>query len=369
MIALFAASILTTVGASNVQYINPFVGTDNVFEGNGNYAGMIPTVGSPFAMTRWTAMTRENYVGMFEIYIPLTCVLIKIIGDCPYIYTDKYIHGFLATHQPAQWMGESAEIAFSAGVGEVKPAFKDRGNLYSHDDEVSSPHYYKAILQSPTGERFTAEISATSRAGIMRFTFDESSTLAPFVIVQATREKINGEVNIDINKREIYGYNPERQDDVLGPFTATDFKGYFVAQFDQDFESYGTTVNNTSEMLEMATFGEGSELAAFVRFAASVKTVNVRVGVSYISYEQARANLDNEISSSMTLEDTAAVVEAQWAEKVDSVQITNATYDDLVIFYTSMYHALQVSKSLITHIFDSLFISNINIFYIFTVSK
>jgi putative alpha-1,2-mannosidase len=308
---------------TNVQYANPLIGTDNIYPGNGNYAGMIPTVGSPFAFTRWTPMTYENDV-----------------GTCPYFYQDNIFRGFIGTHQPAQWMGESAEIVVCPGTGSVKTLFSERGLKFSHDDELSSPHYYKSILSTETGQ-IIAEASAVSRAGAFRFTFhDEESA---FITIQATRELISGEITIDPLKREIYGWNPERQDSVLGPSPASNFKGYFVAEFDSDFLSWGTAHGATLE--ENSLEGNGATLSAYVRFPPGTSTVNVRVGVSYISYDLARESLKRETPVEMSLEEVAGVVESEWAQKLDLVQITNATEDERAIFYTAMYHALQVRRT------------------------
>ena len=95
-----------------------------------------------------------------------------------------------------------------------------------------------------------------------------------------------------------------------------------------------------------AAKGSGSELSAYVQFAAgSCASVGVRVGVSYISYDQARVNLDSEIPDGVTLEDTARAVEQQWADKLNLINITNASEDEAAIFYTAMYHALQVCNA------------------------
>ena len=318
-------SVLNAASGSNVQYVNPFIGTEQPITNQGNYGGMIPSTGTPFAMTRWTPMTQEN-----------------IVGSCPYEYTSKEFHGFLGTHQPAVWMGESAEVAVTAGTGDVKTSFKDRTLAYSHEGEISSPHYYRVQLQTPTLTNIVAELTATSRASSMRFTFDAADSGNRFVVIQATRGGIYGEIQVDAANREIYGYNPERQDSVLGPFKAADFKGYFVAKFDQDFSGFG--VANGATLSPNSEKGSGVELSAYVQFGnANINSVGLRVGVSYISYEQARQNLYNEIPDGVTLEDTAKVVEQQWAEKLNLINITNATVDETAIFYTSMYHALQVS--------------------------
>lgn len=71
---------------NNVDYVNPLLGTAGAID-IGGYGGMIPSTAVPFAMTRWTAMTQENFV-----------------SGCPYIYWQTTFYGFLATHQPAKWM-------------------------------------------------------------------------------------------------------------------------------------------------------------------------------------------------------------------------------------------------------------------------
>jgi putative alpha-1,2-mannosidase len=310
---------LTCASAGNIKYVNPIIGTDNIYPGNGNYAGMIPTVGSPFAFTRWTPMTYENDV-----------------GTCPYFYQDDIFRGFLGTHQPAQWMGESAEIAVCPGTGLVKPTYSERGLKFSHEDEVSSPHYYMSTLSTETGQ-IIAEATAVSRSCALRFTFKDEEV--PYIIIQATRDSIDGEITIDPLNREIYGWNPERQDSVLGPSPAQNFKGYFVAQFDTDFLSWG--VANGATLEEDAIHGTGSSLSGYVRLPPRIKA-NVRVGISYISYDLARESLKREAPLEKNLEEIAEVVKSQWDEKLDLVQITNATDDELAIFYTAMYHALQV---------------------------
>jgi predicted alpha-1,2-mannosidase len=232
-------------------------------------------------------------------------------------------------------MGESAEVSISAGTGVVHTSFASRGLQFSHEDEISTPQYYSVKLQTGhDNQNITAEMTATSRVGRFQFTFDSSDS--NFVVVQGTRTGISGEITVDLDRREIYGYNPERQDNVLGPFAAADFKGYFVAQFDTDFESYG--IAHGDDQTVMATNGQGDELSAFVVFK-STQSVGVKVGVSYISYNQARENIAREAPSSFR--DTVNYVENLWADKLDLITLHNATDSDASIFYTSMFHALQ----------------------------
>lgn len=139
---------------------------------------------------------------------------------------------------------------------------------------------------------------------------------------------------------EVFGRNPERQDHIIGPNTATSFAGYFVARFDQPFSAWGTATNATLHADE--TFRNDTLLSGYVIFSNETRVVNVRVGVSFISIEQARANLDAEIPDGMELEHTAYQTRKAWADKLDLIQLEGASEANMTTFYTGFYHTLQV---------------------------
>lgn len=111
--------------------------------------GMIPSTSPPFAMTRWVAQTRQNYVSM-----------------TPYNHTDTSIHGFQGTHQPAIWMGESGQVVVVPGAGQVQPIFEQRGMAFSHESEVLTPSYYKAEMRAKEGGIIVAEQSSSEQADL-----------------------------------------------------------------------------------------------------------------------------------------------------------------------------------------------------------
>ncbi|KAI0260975.1 glycosyl hydrolase family 92-domain-containing protein [Gloeopeniophorella convolvens] len=313
-----------------VDLVNPLIGNGgDTPNGSG---GMIPSTAPPFAMTRWVAQTRENYVSV-----------------TPYNYTDTTIHGFQGTHQPAIWMGESAQVVVVPGAGTVQSLFERRGMNFSHDDEVVSPSYYRARLTAIEGGSILAEQSATSRVGHLRFTF--ADTQVPYVFIEATRASImgsadptnvtypSGSIAIDPATREITGSNPERQDFIIGPNPAEKFSGYFVARFDVPFSAFGSTQNGTTRAGERIR--NGTVLGGYASFANGTKTVNMRIGVSFISIEQARRNLEREVPDGTSLEQTAKRTRGEWAEKLDRVQVEGGSQDQLETFYTALFHTLQ----------------------------
>ncbi|KAG1764605.1 glycoside hydrolase family 92 protein [Suillus placidus] len=315
-----------------VDNVNPLIG--NGGDSPNGSGGMIPSASPPFAMTRWVAQTSENYVSV-----------------TPYNYTATSIHGFQATHQPAIWMGESGQVVISPGAGQVQPKFDDRGMSFTHENEVVTASYYSVNLNAIEGGQILAEQSSTSRVGHLRFTFTD--TRRPYVLVEATRASVlgssdphnltypHGSIFINPDTREIYGSNPERQDYIIAPVStpAKHWSGYFCARFDQPFASWGISKNNT--LFDGQTSGNGTLLSGYATFSPEVAEISIRIGVSFISVEQARKNLDMEIPDGNMLEDTATATRTAWAEKLDLIKIKGASKDQLQTFYTAFFHTLQ----------------------------
>lgn len=192
-------------------------------------------------------------------------------------------------------------------------------------------------------------MSADAHAGHLRFDFHTNSRADeqiadPWVFIQVSRRNWTGEVRIDPLKREVYGYNPERQDYLLGPDKAPSFKGYFVSRFSEPFASYG--VANGGNLNDEERERHGNFTGAYVKFSKGTSRVEVRTGVSYISVEQARKNLDIEIPDEKAFEDTVDGVKSAWLDKlgrvtIDGVNDTDSDHDPRTIWYTGLFHALQ----------------------------
>ncbi len=310
--------VLAAATGSNTDRVNPMIGTAGADPTE--YGGMIPSVAPPFAMTRWSPATRDNYVSRL-----------------PYHHNDTTISGFIGTHQPAIWMGDYGYVEAMPGIGDVHTTAKSRALPFSHSSEQSSPSRYSVELQAGGGKTMQVDLTGTSRVGYLRTSYPADS--AANLQIEATRNGITGRVHIDPDRREISGYNPDRQDSNLGPSRAPGFKGYFVARFDTPFESFGTSTDGDLHDGENERTAAG--LAAYVRFSAGTRQAQVRIGTSFISEDQARANLDKEIPDGRSFDDTANQLNAAWADKLDRVDIEGASSDQLATFYTAMYHALQ----------------------------
>jgi predicted alpha-1,2-mannosidase len=308
-----------------VDWVNTFIGTGG--EG-AEYGGTMPFVSTPFGMTNWTAQTRQNRISVSS-----------------YEYDDTYIQGFIGTHQPAIWMGDYGYVTLMPEMGGINYAPETRRLAFSHKDEISTPYYYAVRMGADPMHKILAEMTATDHAGYLRFTYPHAAKAS--VLVEATRPGIQGFVRIDASHHEIVGYNPDRMDAHLGPLALKNFKGYFVVRFKQPFV--------TAKVYEgVLTWPdkqqvEGNNVGAFATFDTSRDdVVEAQVGTSFISIDQARANLDAELHG-WDFDAVRNDLKDTWNRKLGIAAVEGATDDQRRIFYTGLYHALLYPKQFSEH--------------------
>jgi predicted alpha-1,2-mannosidase len=312
----------SNVPGAPVDWVNTFIGTGGSSDGP-EYGGTMPLVTTPFGMTNWTAQTRQNRISVSS-----------------YAYEDSTISGFIGTHQPAIWMGDYGYVTLMPETGGIKPTVEYRRLPFTHRDEVSTPYYYAVKLGADPGHRIMAELTSTDHCAYLRFAFAPGSDAG--VLLEATRAGTVGYVAVDSGRREIVGYNPDRMDAHLSNLKLPNFKGYFVARFRQPFR----TLSVYQGVLPVADQTEvtGDAVGAFVQFdAQSNPVVEVQVGTSFISIEQARANLDAEMPA-WEFEATRDELKKQWNAKLGIASLEGASDDERHIFYTGLYHALLYPK-------------------------
>lgn len=234
--------------------------------------------------------------------------------------TDRYladkIYGFPAG--PALLM---------ASVGKTSTSPAAYAADFDHDFETATPYYYEADLQT-WGIR--AELTATNQAAYYRFTFPLSADAHLVLSLHG-----DGELAV-LGKNAVQGSQL-----ISGPIAKTAAGGntreFFYAEFSRAFNSYQTWSRGE---LSDASRQSGSEIG-FVSDSPSAagEVVEVRVGISYISAEQARRNLQREIPS-WNFETVKANTRAIWNRALGAVQIEGGTEQQRAIFYTALYRSL-----------------------------
>ncbi|OLB76443.1 MAG: alpha-mannosidase [Actinobacteria bacterium 13_2_20CM_2_71_6] len=330
--------------------VNPFSGTQPGgpdFGTGGGAENTFPGADVPFGMVQWSPDTMRHQ-------------------DGGYYYPDNRIKGFSLTHFSGAGCSAAEDIPFLPFVGQVttSPAtdLSPYVSTFSHDREAASPGYYGVTLDSGP----TMELTTTPRSGMGRITYPITNQATLLVNVSGS---VNGvtDAQVDVGRNTISGWATS------GHFCGGGnvYRVYFSATFDKPFASIGTwhndavshgsasvrsgavpaTVPASPQKLRplstarppaatpnVSVSGPGS--GAFVTFDASHnRTVNVRVGLSYVSVANAAANAKAE-QGSKNFDTVARAARAAWNARLGQIQVTGGTPAQRTILYTELYHSL-----------------------------
>jgi predicted alpha-1,2-mannosidase len=306
-------ALLLTLAAraqSPLAAVDPLIGTGS---GPIGYGGTMPFVTPPFGMTDWTPQTRQNKLGRVS-----------------YNAADTTLSGFMGTHQPAIWMGDYGYLTLMPEVDTLKFTPEARQLPFTHAAESAHPDEYTVTLDAGRSRPIRTSLTATLRCAYLRFTFPANP--ASTVLVETARPGVPGFAHVDPARREITGYNPDRTDSNLGPLALPNFKGYFVIQFRTAFTTSGTYGPTAAD--------PNSATGAYAQFKTTAnQVIDVRIGTSFISIDQARQNLATEIPH-WDYAATRAALRSAWNDKLSRLTLDGATEDQRRIAYTALYHAL-----------------------------
>lgn len=225
-----------------------------------------------------------------------------------YHYTDSTIDGFSHTHLNGTGCIDLGDIL-------VRPTHSAGPLSFSHSAETSAPGYYRVTLPDIG---VTAELTATAHAGIHRYTYPSGA--APEITFDLTHSLDNETIdslrltlNDDITLtglRATTGWTPGQQ-------------VYFTARFSApvvDAEILGDTL-------------------ARLTFAPDASPLTVAVGLSGISADNARLNLDTEVTS-LDFDSISSAARDRWADALSVITVDGGSRDQRRMFYTALYHSM-----------------------------
>jgi predicted alpha-1,2-mannosidase len=316
-----------TAQLSTAQQATPApVDAVNVMIGTAAEGQTYPAAGVPFAMTQWTPQTQAGET---------KCVP-------PYYAADKKIQGFRGSHfLSGSCTQDYGSFTLMPLAGDTALAPAARASTFTRASEKASPYRY-AVDLSDSG--IHAEITGSQRAGMMRFRFAPTQK-AGWVAVDNNVRLGTGKLHIDPQRQEITGENPVYRI-YAGAGQAAGFAGYVVVQFDRPFTVGGTYTGSTAHPGSMDQDSGSGAPGAYVRFdLAAGRTVQARIGTSFVSVDEARRNLHGEMPD-WDFDAAVGRAHAAWAQALDSIQVAgnSANSTDRRIFYTALYHAMQLPR-------------------------
>lgn len=209
---------------------------------------------------------------------------------------------------------------------------------FEQKDEIAQPGYYSVLLKD-YGVR--AELTATPRVALHRFTFPATNE-AHLILDIGNRQGESGLV-LDaavrrVSGMEIEGFVVTQPVYVRAYQPGAAIKMYFAARLSKTASDFGTFTGAKTFPAESARLGPGAGL--YVTFStAANESVEVKLGLSYTSIANARANLETE-ANDLSFDSAKDKAQARWAELLGRIQVSGGNETDRVKFYTGLYHAL-----------------------------
>ena len=332
---LSCATLSAQERTDNTEWVDPFIGT-------ADYSATHPGAVVPHGMM---AAVPFNVTGS---------ELNRFDKDnrwwsTPYDIRNKYSVGF--AHGALSGVGcpEMGAIITMATTGAPEADRTKRGSTYV--DEVASPGYY-ATTYNAFGVR--AEATATERASVERYTFKDGGEANIIVDLGTALSNESGAMLRRVSDTEVEGMR------LLGTFCYTNqavFPVYFVVRLSHAAKSVNYwKLQPEMTGIEAQWSGDSGEYKLYQNYSREIMgddigaifslgnlepgtEVEVKVGISYVSIENARKNLDAEVGAK-SFDEVLGAAQSKWREALGRIRVAGGSDDDKTIFYTALYHSL-----------------------------
>lgn len=260
----------------------------------------------------------------------------------------KQVNGFSQVHVSGTGGGPKYGNILIQPFTEVnKPVLAYIGSRYVsidfREDEIIELGYYKTHYQK---SGITSEITTTDRASVYRFIFSKNKEQgllidAGFFLgenatpdAREAQQFVGSQIQI-ISDNEVRGYSRIRG----GWNNGKAYTVYFCLKIDRPIKSFMTWKNGSlyddSEQVD-----DGFQTGAILKFDNVSDSLNVNIGISFISELKAKENLENYIKGK-SFEDVRSNLVDAWENLLTRFQI-DANADDKLkrMFYTGLYHTM-----------------------------
>jgi predicted alpha-1,2-mannosidase len=305
-------------------WVDPFIGTGGVAVLCGNN---FPGATLPFGMVRLSPDTVTQFGG-------------KATNMSGYYYDDRYLLGFSHTRLVGTGAIDGGNFLVTPAVAPLTTdnLTQPERLSFTHELERAFPGYYAVQLPDLDGR---AELTATRRVGVHRYTFAEgqtphlrlhvSSALGRGRAAECQVRMLDGALEIEGTAR------------TFGSFSSRwgGAQTYFVARLNYPIASYAIW-QDRQRQLDVAE-AEGEPLVVDLAFAPqpSGTAIELKLALSYVSIEGARANLEAETEGADFDQLLARAVQ-EWEQQLGLARIDGGTDDQRTIFYTALYRALNM---------------------------
>lgn len=316
-----------------VDYVNPFVGTTN-------YGTTNPGALTPHGMM---SVTPFNVMGVPEGDKDKD----KQWWSTPYEFNNKYLTGFAHVNLSGVGCPELGSLLLMPTTGKLDVDYHNYGSFYQ--GETANPGYYTNILDK---YNVKCELTATPRTSMARFTFPAGQSNILLNLGEGLTNESGATVRF-VNDREIEGtkllgtfcYNPQAVFPIYFVMRINKVpakRGYWKmmrpmgveAQWDDTAGKYKLYTAYTKEI-------SGDDIGVWFTYDTTAEEViEVSMGVSFVSIENARLNLEKEQPFGTTFDKLRAEARKKWNDDLSRIKVEGGTEEQKGVFYTAMYHTM-----------------------------
>ncbi|MGP2569567.1 GH92 family glycosyl hydrolase [Ornithobacterium rhinotracheale] len=320
-----------------IDYVDPFIGTSN-------FGATNPGAIAPRGMLS---------ISPFNVAFDTTGIKNPLEKDSrwlsnPYVHENTFFTGFTHVNLSGVGCPDLGVIIAMPTTGDLELNHLKYGSTYH--DEKAKPGYYALTLDK---YNIKAEATADTRVGITRYIFPAGqANLIINLGLGLTNEQ--GAVIKMNNNQEFQGMR------MVGSFCYNNAEGAYPVYFygkvsipAEEFGSYKVADNyqgveaqwmtyNGQTLLKPSFTNEviGDSIGGFFSYNFKKPTqLELKIGVSYVSIENAKENLMKEIGQK-DFNQVVAQTQNAWEDKLSVAEVEGGTLDQKKIFYTGLYHAL-----------------------------
>ncbi len=317
-----------------VNWVDPFIGTTNF--GTTNPGAVLPhgmMSVSPFNVMGSETNKHDKDARWWST---------------PYEFHNKFFTGFSHVNLSGVGCPDLGSLLVMPTSGELQFDYKIYGSSYKQ--EKASPGYYSLELEK---YGIKAEVSATRRSSIERYTFPAGAGNILLNLGEGLTNE-SGAMIRRISDTEIEGMK------LMGTFAyqaQAVFPIYFVMRVSKKPSNSGFWKKQPRKVGVEAEWDQydgeykpytkyhkeiaGDDIGYFFRYEhlRAGEQVEVQMGVSFVSTENARKNLNTE-QQGFHFNKVQAAAREEWDKMLSRILVKGGTKEQKTIFYTALYHTL-----------------------------
>lgn len=209
---------------------------------------------------------------------------------------------------------------------------------FDKKDEYAAPGYYTVLLKD---YQIKVELTATDRVGFQRYTFPQSDSSH---VIMDIGNKLGESGNVrdayikQVDGQTIEGYVVTEPEYVKKYQAGATVPMYFYAKLSQSPNSVNVLYRGKDVMDSTEIKGAGAMMVLNYKTSKD-QVVDVKIGLSYTSIDNAKLNLEKE-AADLTFDEAKNLAKKRWNDALNRIVVSGGTEDSRIKFYTGLYHAL-----------------------------